>query len=239
MSYDFAAAGSEMGGTLTTTKTVGGGLTIAAWIKYANHPESIDWIATLNKDANNDEYITLQTSATADRIDVRQADASSGEAAFHTSSVGEYDGVWVPVVGTFESTTTWNIFVELITNTHERSGSRDPGAMGVISIGDNPAGSAHWINKIAEVAMWDAELSNANVTNYLNGNIASGIDASNLFGYWAFDTDRDTEGTYLNAGNDATGDLTITNAVYAADHPTIISGGIIPQIMHHRNQQGN
>ena len=211
-----------MSGTFNTPYTVP--LTMGCWIKYADHPESVDRILVLHKDANNDEYISLQSSGTADRLDARQSDSGGDSAAFHTSSVGEYNGVWVPLVITSETTSLWNIFVELITNTDDNSTSRDPGAIGEISVGDAPSGSGHWINNIAECAIWDGELSNANVTSFLGGTCAADIDASNLRGYWSMDTDNSTQ---ANEGTDIGGDLTVTNAVFDADHPTITCGGTI------------
>ncbi len=229
MSYDFTVAGSEMGGTFTTALTLP--ITIAAWIKYANHPEGFDWITTLHVDAVNNGYISLKTNSVIDRIDAVQSadDASGSSNAIRTSGVGEYDGVWVPLVGTFESITLYNLFVELITNKGIQTTSRDPGTMGVISIGDAPNGNAHFVHHIAEVAIWDGTLLDADVTRYLAGEPASDIDASNLSGYWPFDTDRDTAGTYLNAGTDASGDLTITNAIYDIDHPPI-TGDAVEQL---------
>ena len=222
MSYDFSPANPSMVGTLNSTYTVGGGLTMACFVKYADHPQSGDYAFVLHKDANNDEMVSIETSGTADRIDYRHHGPAGSNPAFHTSDAGEYDTEWVAIVGTSESTSIWNIFVELITNTHERSASRDPGAMGKVVIGTAPNGAGDWVSLIAECAIWNSELSNADITSYLNGNAASGIDAANLIGYWPLDTDNATQS---NEGTDTGGDLTVTNATFTspADHPTITS----------------
>ena len=219
MSYDFNVSNPSMVGTFNSTYTVP--LTLACWIKYANHPDSVDWALALHKDANNDEYISLQTSATSDRLDARQSNSSGSDAAFHTSSAGEYDSVWVPWVGTFESTSVWNVFVELITNTNERSASRDPGSIGKIVVGTSPDGTSDWISKIAECAIWNSELSNADVTLFLGGTPASGIDAANLIGYWPLSAANSTQS---NLGTDSAGDLTVTAATFNSSHPPIIHG---------------
>ena len=230
-SYDFNVSNPQIVGTFSGTKTVP--LTLACWIKYANHPESNDWAFTLHKDANNDELVSLESSATADRLDARQYNSSGSDAAFHTSSTGEYDGVWVPWVGTFESTSVWNVFVELITNTNERSASRDPGPIDQITIGTSPAGTADWITLIAECAIWDGELIDPDAALYMNGTCAKNIDNANLIGYWSLDHNDSTP-------NDESGNsgptLTVTNATFNADHPAI-SCGVVPITVTHRRRR--
>ncbi len=219
-SYDFSPANPSMVGTFNSTYTVP--FTVGCWIKFANHPESGDFAFVLHKDANNDEMVAIETSGTADRFDYRHYDAAGSQPAFHTSDADEYNGVWVAIVGTSESTSIWNIFVELITNTHERSASRDPGALGKISIGTSPAGTGDWVNKIAECGVWNAEESDANITSFLSGTCAANIDSGNLVGYWPLDTDNSTQS---NEGTDTGGDLTVTAATFDADHPAITCGG--------------
>ena len=234
MSYDFNVSDPSMVGTFNSTYTVP--LTLGCWIEYANHPESVDYALTLHKDANLDEFISLQASGTADRLDARQSNSSGSDAAFHTSRAGEYDGVWLPWVGTFESTSVWNIFVELITNTNARSASRNPGSIGKIVVGTSATGAADWVNKIAECAIWNSELSNADIILFLAVNPASGIDAANLIGYWPLDVENSTQN---NEGTDSAGDLTVTAATFDADHPPIISGGAQLFSNHLRQLQSN
>ena len=224
MSYDFSPATSKMLGTLTTSRSMP--QTLACFIKIADHPASTDYTLTLSKDAENNEYIALQTHGTEDRYQALIATSVPNfSGAVYIAGVGEYDGAWLPIVGTFVSTTERNIFVELLANTSTNATSRDPSSvLAQVTVGATPGGGSRFDGLIAECAMWDGELSDANITSYLAGNAASGIDAANLLGYWPLDTNRDGDGTILNEGTDATGTLTITNATFDADHPTIISG---------------
>jgi hypothetical protein len=219
MSYDFSPASSTISGSFTSTYTVP--LTLAVWIKYTDHPADTDYILSLHKDANLDEFCVITSGGTNDQFLAIQADSTGNESAAYAAALGEYDGVWLPIVATFESTTIWNIFVEVLGNSNTRTASRDPGPLGEVKIGRAPNGLAPWNSKIAEVAIWDGELSDANITEYMNGLAASQIDASNLIGYWPLDTNNATQS---NEGTDATGDLTVTNATYDADHPSISTG---------------
>ena len=94
MSFDFNVSNPSMVGTFNDTYTVP--LTLGCWIKYANHPESVDWALTLHKDADTNEYVSLQSSGAADTLDARQSGSSGSDPAQHHSPAGEYDGVWVP-----------------------------------------------------------------------------------------------------------------------------------------------
>jgi len=224
-SYSFVGGSRFITGTLTSNYALP--VTLALWIKMANHPASFLFAFNFSKDGANNEYVSLLTTSTNDQFwGASYTSAEAREEASYTASAGEYDGVWMPWVVTFGSTTERDIFIELITNTNESTGSNDPSSvLNQVNIGAPPSGSGSWVDFIAEVAIWDVELSDADVTSYLAGNAASGIDASNLIGYWPLDTDRDTEGTVLNEGVDSGGTLTITTATFDADHPTILASG--------------
>ena len=224
-SYDFVGGGGKMVGTLNTPLTLP--ITLGCFTKYGTHPVSVDWAFSLHKDAVTDEYINLSLPGTDDAFDARQDGPEGSAVARYTSGAGEYDGDWVPWVATFETTGIWNVFVELVTNTTEHDGGTfTPGAIGEIVVGLDPAGFSGWINKIAECAIWDGELSNANITAYLGGTCASNI--ASPVGYWPLDANNATQS---NMGSDTAGDLTVTassgSGVYAADHPTITCGGAI------------
>ena len=235
MSYDFAAANSELNGSFNSTKTLP--LTIACFIKYAVHPISADYIITLHKDANVDEFMSLQTDTSDDEFSARQSNAAGNTGAAYQAGATEYDGIWVPLVMTSVDNTAWDIYVELLANNTARTGQdRDPGPIGEITMGAAPNGASDFASLMAECAVWNGVLSDANITSYLAGNVASGIDSANLLGYWPLDTDRDVEGTILNEGTDAGGTLTISNAVFAADHPTITSG--ITTVGYHAANRG-
>ncbi len=225
MSYDFAAGGSHIGGGLTTQ--LGVPLTLAAFVKYTTHPQSFDGIVNLaNLGSDASPGARIWTRSVDDDFTARADSASSNSQAVYVGTAAQWDGVWVGVIATFVSTTERSIYVDIISQTGTIGTSMDIGtALDHAEIGRIVDGSTNdWIHNIAEVAIWDIELADADKTLFMDGTAASGIQASALRGYWPLDTDRDTEGTALNEGADATGTLTITNAVFDADHPTISAG---------------
>ncbi len=223
-SYDFGGAGRFLTGTLNTSRSLP--LTLACFSKIADHPASLDYMLTLSKDAEANEFIAIQASATNDRYDGMSAGAVGTVVASYTATPPEYDGVWLPIVLTVGGNTERDIFVELFANGVENTDSQDPSSVLVqVKVAVAPDASSRFGGLLAECAIWTGELSEANITSYLAGNCASGIDAGNLIGFYPLDTNRDGPGTILNEGTDTGGTLTITGgAVYAADHPTITCG---------------
>ena len=209
-----------MVGTLTTQQ--GQGLTLAIHVKYTNHPENFDWLLSLAETAAQDPHIAILTSSTADRFNARVEVTAGFSSAIFTGSAGEQDRVWVAIVGVFTSNTSRDIYVDVIGdkgfNTTSRAMST---ALDHITVGTSPTLAADFAGFLAEAAIWDVALSTEDITSYLNGECASGIDSSNLIGYYPLDTSNSTQ---TNEGVDASGNLTVTNATFAADHPIITCG---------------
>jgi hypothetical protein len=131
------------------------------------------------------------------------------------------DNVWAPIVGVITSDTLRDVYIGDITQTGTNASSNVVGsALNDLSIGRQFGNTAEFPGLIAEVAIWNTDLSTAQITSYMTGTAASGIAASNLIGYWPLNTD----GVLTNSGTDAGGDLTASGAVFDADHPTISSG---------------
>jgi hypothetical protein len=82
-------------------------------------------------------------------------------------------------------------------------------------------GGNDYTGLIAEVAIWNKALADAEITSYMSGEAASTIAAANLIGYWPLSADNATQS---NEGLDAGGDLSVSGATFDADHPTITGG---------------
>ena len=234
-SFDFAVADSTLLGSFTTSR--GLNLTLACWIKLTNHPNSVDYILTLAKDSELNEFVSLQLANADDRYQSAAADATAASQAFYSAGVGEYDATWVGLVSTFGGLTERDIFVEVVGNTAENTISRDVStALVNIHIGEAPNAFAELeAGLVAECAMWDVELADASITSYLGGTCAADIENTDLIGYWPMDA---AGATQINLGVDATGDLTVSNATFDADHPTITcSGGVVPITVDHARRR--
>jgi hypothetical protein len=253
VSYLFDATTEKMTGQFTTALdcTAAGGdgnsVTVAMFFKMANHPASGSkyYFTLANNTSTAVSCVSLAHSATDDRwvVIIEDTASSSAGSPGYTDTGGTFDGLWVGWVGQLITETDRNIYVKDIGNVINDGDSSVIDTMTHITVNDSPVRGGSGGNdahNIAEVAIWDTALSTADITSYLSGIAASGINPTRLRGYWPLDTDRDTEQTILNEGLDSTGDLTFVGVpTYSADHPTITSGSIVPQIMHNRLLQGN
>ncbi len=150
-------------------------------------------------------------------------------------SAGEFDSVWLACVCVFASTTSRLIrYAEKDGTTQSSTAdttSIDIGtALDFLRLGLDVAGGSSWPGLIAEAAVWDVALSLADFDTLKTGVVPSIVEVSACRGYWPLDESNSTQS---NEGQDTAGDLTVTNATFDADHPTIISGLSIPVAMHH------
>ena len=220
MSFIFDGTGDNINGAFTTTRAQP--VTLACWFKGA-HPAAIDcYLALGNNAATDTDTLYLRTAGTANQYNaVSRGSAAGVEMASEVQSVGT---AWTSLVGRFTSNTSREVFVNGITFTDLNVNSMVvAGVLKYIFSGTSPSGVNDAAVRIAELAIWDVALSDADVTSYLGGTAASGINASHLIGYWPLSTNSLT-----NLGTDAGGGLTATgNAVFDADHPSITSGNLI------------
>jgi hypothetical protein len=222
MSYLFDAANEKMVGTLATAITYP--ITQIAAVKFATHPNTNRWLMGLGKSpSSNSGSVSIRLSNgntwTAPAFD------DGGTADTANASPHNYDGVWVRVLAEFLSDTSRSIYVGSIGNTDTNVQSAViTGTLDDIKIGESFAGTTDLGTDdtlVAEVAIWNAELTTQQKTDALAGNIVTGIQPSLLVGYWPMSSD--SGGTIANLGTDSNGDLTVTGATFDPDHPTIIS----------------
>ena len=230
-SYLFNATAEYLQGTFTSTYVVDGSnaFTITAFVLKANWGSGINGMVRLTETGfTDDPSISLYNGSGADRITAAAYDGGSQSAANHNFTAETYDGVWVRVTGVWTSNVLRDVYIEDSSNTAQATTSKTLDAGDVISVG-NHQGTFSYINgNIADVCMWNIALTTGEVdslqTSAETGPACATIQSGSLVGSWPLDTDRDTEGTILNEGSDAGGDLTITSATYAAAHPTITVG---------------
>jgi len=137
------------------------------------------------------------------------------------SSTGVSSGTWTHVLVVFNSATDRRVYIDASKQTDSGSCSSSSGAGGDIGIGCRfPQGtpSLYFGGKIAEVAVWDMALTDANATSLAGGSATDSIQSSNLVYYWSLYGDANSDGgsigTNLTEYNSPTYDT--------GDHPIAV-----------------
>jgi hypothetical protein len=219
MSYSFDGSNDRMTGTFASTYA--DPVTLAAFIKVTAHPLATDIILTLgNSSSANEDSYALRSNSVDDEWQAI-ATTSTGTTGAGIASVN-IDGVWAGYVGKFSHDELRDVYIQTLANTGQGTTPRAVAdVLQFIRVGENLAGLLDYAGLIAECAIWNKALSDAEITSYLAGEAASGVAAANLIGYWPLNTDNATQS---NLGLDAGGNLTVTGATFSADHPTITGG---------------
>lgn len=219
MSYSFDGSNDFLSGAFTSTYS--DPITVACFIKVTAHPLANDAMISLgaSSSATPNSYM-LRTGSSDDAWEARSEDAA-GSASIASLTGVNIDDAWTGIVGVFAaSDASRTIYVGSIANTATSSASRSVAAVQYIRLGENFAGSADFTGLIAHVAVWNIALGTDDITAFLAGSSPTGIQAANLIGYWALDTNNATQS---NAGVDAGGDLTVSGATYSADQPSFLT----------------
>ena len=223
MSYSFDGSNDRLAGTLTTA--INTPFTMGVWVKTASFVAN-DVLMALSE-------ISGDETSSAKILKGASANLHSGE-VIDSADVASRINVdidvgtgWVALVLRVSSSTLRDLFVVSRTNTGQTTASKTFSAMAAVRLGENAAGTSDFAGLLAEAALWDKALTDAEVDDYMAGVAASGVAASDLVGYWPLDTDNATQ---ANEGVDATGDLTVTSATFNADHPTITSGPTVTDV---------
>jgi len=155
--------------------------TLSAWIKSTSVAASQSVVAY--GDGSNDIYLLQARGAiVGDPIAAMEYD---GAWKIADTSSGFSAGTWHHVAATFVGDTERNSFIDggsKGTNTDSQSADID-GAFR-IRVGTHSGSAGFFAGKIASVAMWSSELSDANILLLANGSVPSDIEAGTLEGYW-------------------------------------------------------
>lgn len=224
MSYLCDAIGEKLQGQFASTYSYP--ITLGIWVKASDWDASNRYALQLGNITNNwDDSLSIRNAGTADSMAASHISTaggvSSAERAF--DSPAQYDDVWLPVIATFLSDTERNVFYGNISQTVQSVVSQTvTETLDHICVGNSlETGNDEFVDGlIAEAAIWNKELTPEEITNYLVGTQAKTIASANLIGYWPLSLDNSTQ---LNQGSDTGGDLTVTNATFTADHPTIVT----------------
>ena len=139
------------------------------------------------------------------------------------STLGVSNDTWHHVLVVFNSTTDRRVYLDGANKgTDANTCNSAPGGAEDIGIGCRfPTGtpSLFFDGRLAEVAIWDVALSDANAVTLAGDNFASTVEAGNLLEYWHLkgdaNSDGGTGGHNLTAYNTPTFD--------AADHPITVA----------------
>jgi hypothetical protein len=225
MSYSFDGLDDTMTGTFSDGPSAPGynvePCTMALWFKVANHSfASLDTFLMFgNSSSSVNDSISIRSSST---IDDRMTSyiTDSGGVSDTVGLTANTDNTWVPIICTYVSDTNRSIYFQGSSNNDVTSVSV-ANALLYIRLGETLAAGGDFTGNLAEVAIWDKELDASERASYIAGTAASSIAASDLIGYWPLSASNATQ---ANEGVDAGGDLTVSGAVFDADHPPISSG---------------
>jgi hypothetical protein len=214
LSYSFDAANDHLEGVFSSS--YGDPITLACWIKISAHPGAINALINLGNSTSTvtDSYfMRIGSGANVYQALCRNSAADDGFAQA-TKDIG---GVWTPLVAVYSSPTLRDMYVADQSGTNGTSISVTDGCTHV-QLGESLANTQDFLGLMAEVAIWNSALSAPEIASYIAGTAASQIAAANLVGYWPLSADNATQ---ANEGIDAGADLSVTGAVFDADHPTI------------------
>lgn len=220
-SYTFDGTNDQLKGTLTTDR--GDPLTLGCFVNDSPDGTADTYLQIGDTGTSNTNSYAIRTGASADQWRITSVD--SGAAATQANVTGDFDNVWVGLLGVIATDSDRRIYISDVTTTSTNTATGTVVAtLNNIAIGEDFADASDVSGLIAECAVWVGILEDAEITAYLSGTAAPFVaDTEELIGYWPMDTD--TGGTVPNEGTDTTGDLTASgNAAFNASHPTITGG---------------
>jgi hypothetical protein len=214
VSYLFDGAGDGLTGTFTSTYT--DPITLACFVKVTAHPVAFGTLVQVgNSSSSVDETYWLRASSTDDLWDAVSRNTASSNASISLN----IDGVWAGIIGIFTNDSLRDVYLQTTANTDNNTGNRPVAdVIQFISVGLGMSGGQGFTGNIAEAAIWNKALTSADITRYLAGVRALRIAPANIIGYWPLSA---ANATQENLGVDTAGNLTVANAVFAADHPVI------------------
>lgn len=219
----FDGTNDQLRGTFNSQ--YGDSLTIAVKIKIADHPnDAVSHVIAQLGDSNssvNDSY-SCRLGTTDNQLSMSSID--SGGTTTSATTIGFTDNTWFSIICTINNDDGSQAGNARTVVTDTNSGNNDTtrtvaGTLDDLGFGESLADTLDFTGRIAEVAIWDVDISGADETAYIANDCTANIDPTNLIGYWALIDDADD---FTNEGTDTGGDLTASgNAAIDADHPTM------------------
>ncbi len=228
MSYEFPTSSDFLDGVFNTTYD-SEGMTLGIWLKltaanWALTNQGYMMILHTTAGTTSDSIRLGHTKGLADTVAASSRDGS-GDNDARNGLQADHDDIWQLFFGTFTSDTLRESTAQDSGDQFSNASSRPVGAaLDKIRVGSNPTGGTFCDGFLAEAAIWDKVLSDTEIDSVWisegTGNSFAGIAPSNLIGYWPMLVDQST---HTNLGTDTDGLLTVSNAVFSSEHPTIIA----------------
>jgi hypothetical protein len=190
--------------------------TISVWFKNNALTTQQALCSLGTSGGTNNNAMLLQTTGTGECQMTINA-GSSGNQATSTTVVG--DANWHLYTAIFTSPTNYSVYL-------------DAGSFGTQTVAHSPSAfnimrAAQWLDatapivsagELAHIAVWNIALTSGNVTNLLT-TPPSGVQPTNLFGYWTL-CDNSSPEPDLGLGGHS---LTVTGTTYVNDNPYVVT----------------
>jgi hypothetical protein len=201
MSRSFDGTGDELAGTITAAS---GAQTIAVWFK-ATSLGNFREIFKLREGAGEGQVIKMMVMASGNLRG--QIDQGGAQAQFDVAGVLT-DGTWQCAVMRTNGSNAHKIFLDGASATNSTTAS--PTGMDEVRIGST------YIGLEAHAARWDTALSDGDAASLIAGANPLAVSAASLLNYWPL-----TSNTSPEPDDQGSNDLTVTDATYSADDPTV------------------
>jgi hypothetical protein len=224
MSFLVDANGELIQGTFADGPYGAEDMTMACWAKLSDYPAATRGVmVNFGSDfLSQNHSLFIQAPEVSDRI--AAATRSTGiSGATYDSGAAEYDDIWVPIVGTYVTTTNRNVYVELFSNSGQDTTSINANnTLDSVSIGNQVDDGQPLLGLISHVAIWDSVLIQSEIEAFMAATSQAdieAIDSANLLCYWPLTADSSTH-TNLGTGT-MSSVMTVTNATHSSDDPFI------------------
>ena len=224
MSYDFGGTNDSFAGDFGEGNELGYPITIAMWMKFPDHPAAQQTPVNfgVNDNTVNSSHRMLIGVGDSDNTFFANSVAFGGGSASSNETQTDVDDRWFPVIAVFRSDASRQIYVDGTAGTHDTNSRVVAETLRYLRIGENLQGGDEFQFNLAEVAIWNSDLSLANMDLYEAGTSGDQIDSANLVGYWSFSADDlspDDE-----SGNGGPTLSAVGTPTFDADHPVITGG---------------
>ena len=224
-SFEFDTAGAvddALEGDLGVGNELAYPITVAVWVKYTNHSIASQVYASLaNVDGIRDDSFFCGAAAVDGQF-AATSRASSGGSTTDDETLGDpasLDNTWFPLVCYLRGDSDRQIVVNGTTDGNNTGTRALTQTLRYLRFGTGEDGSGATAGLLAEIAIWNSDLSVANRQLYEGGTAASQIDNANLIGYWSLSTSDTTPDD--ESGNAGPTLSIIEDVTFNADHPTI------------------
>lgn len=245
MSYEFSF-NNYIYGTFSSPGVEPSTIALVAWVKLSasdwastGTPQSIVYCMEARTSYNYHQGLNVNMESTANRIGAWSNLAGSSIRAQYTyTDTGQYDDKWVPIIANFDGDgsgdCTWRTATIQSTTygSSPQTTSRDftTHVLNDILIGTRNSGNSPCKGKIAQVAVFNRKLTDAEINNLTDGTDGTGwtgpapntIASSACIGYWPLTS---SETTFTDESGNGGPTLVKQNSpTFSSDNPSISSG---------------